>query len=103
MDIKDNWIQVLEKYSVIKEVYIECEETDPELKTNLQPLNEFRAALDHMMKILMAYYQDEDEDEYQRQVDKLISHLNRAFYDICDMVSINYRNKIVDTLELYET
>ena len=32
---------------------------------------------------------------------KLCSHLRRAFFDICDMISINYRNKIIDLLQDY--
>ena len=97
------WTKILEKYTIIKEIYIEAEETSPNLKTNLQPLNEFRAALDHIMKMMYAYYfgGEENEIEFSLQADKLYSHLNRAFYDICDFVSINYRNKITDILEEY--
>ncbi len=102
MDIKDIWEKILEKYSIIKEVYIECEETDPELKSNLQPLNEFRAALDHIMKMMFVLYFNEDEKEVLAQYDKLNSHLTRCFYDICDMLSINYRNKIIDILDGYD-
>ncbi|MDD6573223.1 MAG: hypothetical protein PUF12_12640 [Thermoflexaceae bacterium] len=102
MNLDEDWLIILHKYSEIKRVYIECEETDPELKTNLQPLNEFRAALDHIMKMETALYLDNNEEEYLKQKEKLISHLNRAFYDICDMLSINYRNKIIDIVELYD-
>lgn len=101
MDIKDVWEKILERYSIIKEVYIECEETDPQLKSNLQPLNEFRAALDHIMKMMLVYLND-DENEVQAQYDKLNSHLTRCFFDICDMLSINYRNKIIDILDSYD-
>lgn len=101
MDYRENIEIVLAKYSDIKELYIECEETDPELKTNLQPLNEFRAALDHIMKMMFAQHRG-DTDEVQEQFRKLNSHLDRCFYDVCDMLSINYRNKIIDILEMYE-
>ena len=101
MDYKENIEIILAKYSDIKELYIECEETDPELKTNLQPLNEFRAALDHIMKLWYAQHNNNNE-EVLEQFRKLNSHLDRCFYDICDMLSINYRNKIVDILEMYE-
>lgn len=107
MDFKQEWEKSLEKYTIIKRVYIECEETDPELKTNLQPLNEFRAALDHIMKIMYVYYcadvsdDGKKEQELLSQFEKLNSHFTRSFYDICDMLSINYRNKIADTLDIY--
>lgn len=98
---KNQWHNILGKYSIIKEVYIEAEETNPGLLTNLQPLNEFRAALDHIMKMMDAIYNEENEQEYYRQIDKLHSHLNRAFYDISDYACINYRNQIVSLLEKY--
>lgn len=98
VSFQDDWKNILQKYTIIKKLYIECEETDPELKTNLQPLNEFRAALDHIMKAMDTYLYSEDADEWKTQIDKLNSHLNRAFYDICDMLSINYRNKIIDIM-----
>lgn len=101
MDYRENIEITLAKYSDIKELYIECEETDPELLTNLQPLNEFRAALDHIMKMWYAQ-QKGNHDEVLDQFRKLNSHLDRSFYDICDMLSINYRNQIVSILEVYD-
>lgn len=106
MDYKVLWLDTLEKYSTIKEMYIRCEETDPELSTNLQPLNEFRAALDHIMKINTIIYNSEAqeaelENKVKDQFIKLNAHLDRAFFDICDMLSINYRNKIIDILQNY--
>lgn len=97
-----NWEKIFLYYNNIKKLYIECEETDPELQTNLQPLNEFRAALDHLMRIVaiekLEQFKGKDPSS---QAEKLLSHLRRAFYDICDMLSMNYRNKIIDSLELY--
>lgn len=102
-NVEEKWQQLLAKYAIIKELYIRSEETDPELKTNLQPLNEFRAALDHIMKMMTAYVVAKDEKNFETQYDKLNSHFNRAFFDICDFLSINYRNKICDTLTAYDT
>lgn len=99
----DLWQDILERYALIKALYIECEETDPELKTNLQPLNEFRAALDHIMKMMTAYYVDQDSQNTWQQYNKLCSHFDRAFFDICDFLSINYRNKIVELIEPYDS
>ncbi len=97
-----NWDKIISLYNTIKSLYALCEETDPELKTNLQPLNEFRAALDHMMRIAGI----EKTSEYKSksafdEATKLRSHLRRALFDICDMLTINYRIKIVDTLQEY--
>jgi DNA repair exonuclease SbcCD ATPase subunit len=97
-----DWESIITKYLFIKKIYIECEESDPELKTNLQPLNEFRAALDHIRRLIAkekniaqdALSSDDEES-------KLIGHFRRAFFDVCDMLSINYRNKISEFLKPY--
>ena len=97
-----NWEEIISLYNTIKSLYALCEETDPELKTNLQPLNEFRAALDHMMRIAGIEKTDEYKDKsILEEVTKLRSHLRRALFDICDMLAINYRTKIIDTLQEY--
>ena len=101
------WIDLLRRYLIVKEVFIEGEETDPELKTNLQPLNEFRALLDHTMRMLAEMLKqnegspEEAEIRFAAQYEKAKNHLCRAFYDICDLTSINYRNMIVQLLEPY--
>ncbi len=102
VDNQINWDEIISLYNTIKSLFALCEETDPQLKTNLQPLNEFRAALDHMMRIAGI----EKTDEYTgksivEEATKLRSHLRRALFDICDMLAINYRTKIIDTLEKY--
>lgn len=100
VDNRINWDEIISLYNTIKSLYALCEETDPELQTNLQPLNEFRAALDHMMRIAGI----EKTEEYKTksavdEVTKLKSHLRRALFDICDMLAINYRTKIINTLQ----
>lgn len=102
VDNRINWDGIISLYNTIKSLYALCEETDPELKTNLQPFNEFRAALDHMMRIAGI----EKTDEYQNksaveEATKLRSHLRRALFDICDMLAINYRTKIIDSLQAF--
>lgn len=97
-----NWEEIINLYNTIKWLYALCEETDTELNTNLQPLNEFRAALDHLMRIVaIENLDDYKEKDANDEATRLCSHLRRALFDICDMISINYRNKIIDVLEDY--
>lgn len=98
-----NWEEIINLYNTIKWLYALCEETDSELNTNLQPFNEFRAALDHLMRIVAVENLEEykDNDAFD-EAKKLKSHLRRALFDICDMISINYRNKIIDALQEYD-
>lgn len=101
---KEKIERIFNIYNTTKKLYALCEETDPELLTNLQPLNEFRAALDHLMRIVAISNLDEYKDRDPRvEAEKLTSHLNRALYDVCDMLSINYRNKIIDILQPYSS
>ena len=98
-----DWEDIVSLYNTIKSLYALCEETDPELNTNLQPLNEFRAALDHLMRIVGIEKTDGyNEKNAVDEAKRLRSHLRRALFDICDMISINYRTKIIDVLEDYE-
>lgn len=102
IDASINWDEIISLYNTIKSLYALCEETDPELKTNLQPLNEFRAALDHMMRIAGIEKTSEYNDKSAfEEATKLRSHLRRALFDICDMLAINYRSKIINTLQEY--
>lgn len=98
-----NWEKIINLYNYVKNLYALCEEVDPELNTNLQPLNEFRAALDHLMRI-SAIVNLEEYSEYDavEESKSLYGHLKRAYFDICDMVTIHYRNRIVDILSKYE-
>lgn len=99
-----NWKEIVELFNRIKYLYSLCEETDPELSTNIQPLNEFRAALDHMMRIVAIENFDECKNKSaEDEAKKLLSHLRRAFFDVCDMLAINYRNRIISILEPYDS
>ena len=98
---KEKWLDFLDKYALVKQLYQESEETDPELKTNLQPLNEFRAVLDHVCRLLQYEMDDSsgtDAAQFDEEYRKARSHICRAFFDVSDMLSINYRNKIIDFL-----
>lgn len=96
------WDKIISLYNTTKYIFALCEETDEQLSTNLQPLNEFRAALDHLIRIVAIEKLDEyKEKKADLEAEKLHSHLRRAFFDVCDLLSINYRNKIIKILKRY--
>ena len=108
MNERDLWHQLLEVYFAVKQIYAICEEADEELMTNLQPLNEFRAAFDHVMRVkaiedeevLSKVFKGELSDDFGKQnLQSAISHLYRAFFDTCDSISISYRERIRESLE----
>lgn len=103
MDAPNQWRQLLEAYFATKRIYLTSEEIDDELKTNLQPLNEFKAALDHVMRAkasedaaLAATLASEPlpQDYAETNLDSAIGHMYRAFFDVCDSASISYRERI---------
>ena len=97
-----NWERIISLYNTIKYLYAECEETDPDLCTNLQPLNEFRAALDHLFRIVAIGHLEEYKDKNaEKEADKLYGHLRRAYFDVCDLLSSNYRYRISEMLSEY--
>ena len=51
-DIIDMLTDLTARYSWVKRIYIEAEESDSELATNLQPFNEFKATLDHLFRMI---------------------------------------------------
>ena len=95
------WEKIIRIYTITKSLFIECEESDPELKTNLQPLNEQKAVLDHIIRMMYSSFYPDYEEELESNYRKAIGHLCRAFYDVSDMLSINLRNKISELLYSY--
>jgi len=101
----EKWKELLDKYLIVKKLYIECDETDPELKTNAQPLNELRMTLDHVFRLIYCEI-DSDENlgagvDFEDEFKKASNHVCVAFFDVCDMLSMNYRRKIHDFLRPY--
>ena len=48
--IKGEWRKAISAYYAVKTVYIQSEELDDSLASNVQPLNQLRDALDHFMR-----------------------------------------------------
>lgn len=95
--------KLIEKYYTVKEVYVKCEEIAVELNSNIQPLNEFRAALDHIFRIIVADsdYPISTKPDVQAEANKLLGHLNRAYFDICELLCSYFRLKISNCLDKY--
>lgn len=108
MTSANQWHKLLEVYFAVKCIYTASEEIDEELKTNLQPLNEFKAALDHIMRVMATEDQEQlpgistDDlplDFADQNLRSATSHMYRAFFDTCDSASISYRERIRNGLE----
>jgi hypothetical protein len=95
--------KLIEKYYTVKEVYVKCEEIAIELNSNIQPLNEFRAALDHIFRIIVSDYDYSVtiKPTIEEEANKLLGHLNRAYFDVCELLCSYFRLKICNCMDKF--
>lgn len=129
MASEDKWREILKVYYALKTIYTHNEEIDIGLNTNLQTMNEFKAALDHIMRVKLCDHSDlmpveslidkertpddlsteplptdAELDEFRyKNLTSVLSHIYRAFFDTCDFSSITYRKMILDDLSIYSS
>ena len=108
-EIFDIFQDLTNRYAQVKKIYIEAEESDPDMQTNLQPLNEFKATLDHLFRMIGRILSAEEMpaegklDQVRNESRSIRGHLCRAFFDIADACSIDIREQISKGLEPYST
>ena len=108
-EVQDYLADLTTRYAWVKKIYIEAEEADSEMKTNLQPFNEFKAALDHLFRLIEQTLIDQVPTAQDRltkikyEYRSVRSHLCRAFFDIADSCSMSIRDQIRKDLEPYST
>ena len=95
--------ELTELYFIAKDLMINAEEITAEQVLDLQAINEFRSALDHVMKALAARFDlksVKDIKEYSyKNIDKAYGHVYRAAYDALDWTSLNLKDFIVKELQ----
>lgn len=101
---------ITELYIVVKETIIFFEETNPEQKSDIQPINELRNAFDHFMRVSAAWLEikiPNENDKFttteymQLHLDKCFSHVYRAGYDTADFLALTIKDQITNVLEKY--
>lgn len=97
------WKNIIDKYAHIKNLYIECEETDPELKTTLFPLVELRSVLDHVFRLIFVKFSNSITIEEGSELNHINNHLDRAFFHLYELLFVNYRNAIITNLEPFSS
>ncbi|NHM15344.1 hypothetical protein GMI69_01465 [Eggerthellaceae bacterium zg-887] len=102
------WHETLRIYFAVKQVFILSEELDDDLCSSIQPINQLRDALDHLMRVVAVTTNFRDttfsldelpKDFVDKNFNAAMNHLYRAFFDACDSVSISYREGIAKNLE----
>lgn len=100
--------EICNLYFKTKALMLRAEEADNNNETFLQPSLELKAAFDHVMRALardsgFTKNGDQEPDRYtDRQLDKAIGHIYRAYFDTADWISINFREQFSSLLEPYD-
>lgn len=103
------WTDFEQLYNMTKKMYIKTEEYDDDFCSIMQPIKEQRDALDHivrsysrLIKLEARELTDKQEQEnlesIQRNFQKALGHIYRAFYDAADILTIILRKHISDYL-----
>lgn len=104
--MNDEWKKIIVLHNTNKALFIWCEDNGVQLKSFLQPNNELKNAWEHVVRAKaneLAVSGQQPNDEYiKKNLDKVLGHEYRAFFDICDWLSLNLRSKIIDLLSPYD-
>ena len=104
--IRDLLSRTVEVYRHGKELMLWAEECDLEIKSFLQPTVEYKNALDHMMRVVAAMngvIDGVEADYVYKNLDKVLGHTYRSFFDAADWLAINIREDLFNLLKPYTT
>ena len=98
----EDLLRLVELYTGVKSFILKAEELDARLESNIAVIKEQRDALDHVMRFIGRYLQNEfeesekDQDYISLQIDKACGHLYRAGYDSLDGIIASVTVRIRD-------
>ncbi|MFH1563924.1 MAG: hypothetical protein ABIF11_11005 [Nitrospirota bacterium] len=101
-DTKEIWVQIIHAHECTKHFTLKAEEYDKNFKTFIQPFNELKNVLEHIIRAMSAEVginEDKNQTYIEKNLDKAIGHEYRAFFDIADWLSISLRERIIETLK----
>lgn len=103
---KGLWETIVVVHNTNKALFIWCEENGIHLKSFLQPNNELKNAWEHVVRAkaneLGIGPEPTNLDYIKANLDKVLGHEYRAFFDICDWLSMNLRKRVIDHLGPYD-
>ncbi|MCK5804014.1 MAG: hypothetical protein KAI66_14350 [Lentisphaeria bacterium] len=105
MPTPDEWRDFVNLYFRTKSLFIQAEELSFEKDTVLQPIMEWRHALDHLMRAKTAELGNDSSqyapDYTDKQFSKALGHCYRAYFDTADWFSMVMRDRILHALQDY--
>jgi hypothetical protein len=99
------WEKIVVVHNTNKTLFIWCEENGVQLRSFLQPNNELKNAWEHAVRAKgneLGLTGPMDADYIALNLEKVLSHEYRAFFDICDWLSVNLRQRLIATLKPYD-
>lgn len=105
MSERDYWPDLVRVYFKTKALLILAEEIDPDMKTLPAPLLQLRDALDHIMRAKGSEIGllEKPDDHGNKNMDKALGHVYRAYFDIADWVAASLRKKASDAVKRFST
>ena len=103
------WLQIIEIHNHTKALFLLAEEICPEFKDFIQPNNELKHTLEHIIRskaselnVSEKKFEDDEKEKYiANSYNKALGHEYRAFFDSADWISVNFRSKILEILKPY--
>ena len=101
---EEQWQKIVVVHNTSKSYFLWCEENGIQLKSFLQPNNELKNAWEHIVraKAIELGIKKSDNPKYvEESLNDALAHEYRAFFDICDWLSMTLRKKVIDQLGNY--
>ncbi len=95
------WQTIVELHQAVKEFSLEADEMGLGYKTFLQPAQEQKHTLEHIIRAKADELSGGKKAYTIKSLEKALGHSYRAFFDSADFISITLRDKILDTLAPY--
>lgn len=92
---------LLEWYIKSKEVSIKAESMDKSNTGYIQPLHEQRYCLDHFMRAINYYYNNESDKIIEKAINSAIGHLQRVYSDSIEWMLVSVKEEYLKELNQY--
>jgi chromosome segregation ATPase len=100
------WTNIVRLQQEIKRLSVLAAENQIDSQEFLQPILEQRSALDHICRAKAAetglFSKAPGSDYVEKQYDKAIGHLYRAFFDVADWLGLTIKEKILELATPYD-
>jgi len=99
---KNTWAKIVEIHQYSKELWIIGEEMG--METFIQPLQEQRHALEHIVRSRIVEMDKGINDDYvQINLERALGHVYRSFFDVADWVNLGIKTEVTELMKGYSS